>query len=253
MRQSSVKAHLFFSATHRGSRRWKHSCQLYTQADTLVSPPLSSSPLCLLDTDGFALLYLCTWPIHSISSNTLSSTQICTSQPIPFLWSSHSRAFSPPLLPNHSPVDLEVLKTISVPLPSSPHSYPSHRLSPAPVISTLNSHSHSFHSSPILVLSLPLKQPSASTQPLPIFLDTLFAISPWSSSSPSSYPSTLHPCLCLSSLYILSLRFAFSPSPAAWIYYYLHNGALLIVYELPALRPNKAYFHKKPPFHFSSN
>lgn len=94
---------------------------------------------------------------------------------------------------------------------------------------------------------------SASTQLLQIFSDPLFAISPSSSSSPSSYPFTLHRCLCLSSLYILSLRFAFSPSPAAWIYYYLHNGALLIVYELPALRPNKAYFHKKPPFHFSSN
>lgn len=62
-----------------------------------------------------------------------------------------------------------------------------------------------------------------------------------------------HLRLCPSSLYICSLSFAFSPSPAAWIYYYQHNRALLIVYELPALRPNKAYFHEKPPFHFSSN
>lgn len=136
---------------------------------------------------------------------------------------------------------------------SRPRSYPSHRLFPIAVIFTPNSHTHTFHSYPILVLSFPLKTSSASTRPLPIFFDTLFAISPWTSSSPSCYPSTLHPCLCLSSLYILSLPFAFSPSPAAWIYYYLHNGALLIVYELPALRPNKAYFHKKPPFHFSSN
>ncbi len=111
MHQSGMKAHLFFSATHRVSRRWKPSCQFYTTADTLVSSLLL--PPRLLDTVCFALLYLCTWPIHSISSTTLNSPQICTVQPIPFLWYSDSLAFSPPLLPNQSPVGLEVLKTIS--------------------------------------------------------------------------------------------------------------------------------------------
>lgn len=80
-RQSVVKAHLFFSAEHRASRRWKHSCQFDSPSRHAA---LSSSPSRLSDIDCFALLYLCTWPIHSISSTVLQSSQIWTVQPIPF-------------------------------------------------------------------------------------------------------------------------------------------------------------------------
>lgn len=108
-------------------------------------------------------------------------------------------------------------------------------------------HSQLFVSDPLLDLSL--RQHILSLQPA----DYQFSVTHYLLLAPVFLLPPRHLWLCLSSLYIHSLCFLFSPSPAAWIYYYQHNRALLIVYELPALRPNKAYFHEKPPFHFSSN
>lgn len=94
--------------------------------------------------------------IHSISSTTLNTTQICTVQPFPFSMILSLTCLLPPLLPNQSPVDSEVLKTISQ--------------SPALLASFLSCLSLlllfspsslplTFHSYPLSVLSLPLINP----------------------------------------------------------------------------------------------
>lgn len=137
----------------------------------------------------------------------------------------------PPLTPNHSPEESHFLNV--------PHlALLGHFCNPHPQLSV---------SDPVLDLSLP--QHTLWLRPA----DYRFSLTHYLLLAPVFLLPPRHLWLCLSSLYIHSLCFAFSPSPAAWIYYYQHNRALLIVYELPALRPNKAYFHEKPPFHFSSN
>lgn len=78
---SGRNAHLFSSATHHVSRRWKPPAPSVRHAVLLSS--LLVSPTRLLHVECFARLCLCTWPVHSISSTTLNSNSFCTVQPIP--------------------------------------------------------------------------------------------------------------------------------------------------------------------------
>lgn len=156
MHQSVKKAHLLSSATLL-SPGGKSPPVMFTPAQAHRSP--LSSLLSDIDCGGFflfPLLCLCTWPIHSISSTTLNTTQICTVQPFPFSMILSLTCLLPPLLPNQSPVDSEVLKTISQ--------------SPALLASFLSCLSLlllfspsslplTFHSYPLSVLSLPLINP----------------------------------------------------------------------------------------------
>lgn len=168
MHQSGMKAHLFFSATPHVSRQWKPSCQFYTTADTLVSSFIF--PHRLLDIYCFALLHLSTWPIHSqLHRSQLHTDLHCATYSIALT------CLLPPQLPNQSPVGLKVLKAISQ--------------SPALLASFLSRLSLLFpsfsHPTPIQVSLLSTFRPltsynksSAFTQPLSIFSDPLFAISP---------------------------------------------------------------------------
>lgn len=240
MQQSAMKAHLFSLLQPPRLQAVKSflSVLFLCRHATLLSSPLHSPVRLLCSAPSLHL----TNPLHQ-----LPHTQIHTgfhSVTYSILKTLSLTCLLPPL---QSPVCFNTQKHSPISrLPSLPHSHLVY------LSYSLHFHLTPTHSFPLFVLSLPLISPlllpdhyqfSLTHYLLLVFLLPFLL----------SFLHSLHLCLCLSSLYILSLCFAFSPSPAAWIYYYLHNGALLIVYELPALRPNKAYFHKKPPFHFSSN
>lgn len=191
---------------------WKPSCQIpATPVSSLCS---SFSPLA----SQTLLSSVCTWAVRPPSLPAYSSIPDDTTC-LPPPWQTHA-----------SPVGLVPLKPFTNLPPCSSNLHLAHLRFPC-------------HS----LLSLPLPN-SASTQLLPIFHCPLFTISP--SSSPSSQPSTLHRCHCLSSLYILSLRFAFSPSLAAWIYYYPHNGPCLLFMNYQPCSQTKPIFIRN--LHFIS-
>lgn len=151
MHRSGKKAHLCFF--HHVSRQWKPLCQFYTTADTLLPSPLSS-PV------RHWLLLLCS--ISALDQSTLSAPPL--SAPHRFALCNLSifmilslTCLLPPMLPDQSPVGLEVLKTIS----QSPTLLASFLsclsllfLSFSPPSLPLT-----FHSYPLLVLSLPLISP----------------------------------------------------------------------------------------------
>lgn len=147
MHQSGVKAHLFFSSV-------KALLSVLHHRKHTGLPPLSSSPLSLA---CFALLHLCTWPIHSISSSALSKLHTFA------LWNLFH--FHDAL--THLPSPPAAAKPVTCRLRSTQSHFPISRppclililsISPIPVIFTPQ-HPLTFHSCPLLVLSLPLISP----------------------------------------------------------------------------------------------